>query len=76
MLCLIQSMGGGNQPLAAAFGWQGEGELSLARKLFSRHSLPAGKKSCFSGLKGIELQGVIILTGPKRPDFISGGIAV
>jgi hypothetical protein len=29
-----------HQPLAAAFGWQGEGELTLARKLFSRHSLP------------------------------------
>lgn len=29
-----------HQPLAAAFGWQGEGELTLARKIFSRHRLP------------------------------------
>jgi hypothetical protein len=29
-----------HQPLAAAFGWQGEGELTLARSIFSRHSLP------------------------------------
>jgi hypothetical protein len=29
-----------HQPLAAAFGWQGEGELTLARRIFSRHSLP------------------------------------
>ncbi len=29
-----------HQPLAAAFGWQGEGELPLARKIFSRHRLP------------------------------------
>ena len=29
-----------HQPLAAAFGWQGEGELTLARKIFARHRLP------------------------------------
>ena len=29
-----------HQPLAAAFGWQGEGELTLARKLLARQSLP------------------------------------
>ncbi|MEO5712074.1 MAG: hypothetical protein ABIT37_01175 [Luteolibacter sp.] len=29
-----------HKPLAAAFGWQGEGELTLARKLFARQSLP------------------------------------
>ena len=29
-----------HQPLAAAFGWQGEGELTLARKIFSRQALP------------------------------------
>ena len=29
-----------HQPLAAAFGWQGEGELTLARRIFARHSLP------------------------------------
>lgn len=29
-----------HQPLAAAFGWQGEGELTLARDLLSRHRLP------------------------------------
>jgi hypothetical protein len=29
-----------HQPLAAAFGWQGEGELTLARKIFARQSLP------------------------------------
>ena len=29
-----------HHPLAAAFGWQGEGELTLARKLFARQSLP------------------------------------
>jgi len=29
-----------HQPLAAAFGWNGEGELTLARRIFSRHCLP------------------------------------
>jgi hypothetical protein len=29
-----------HQPLAAAFGWQGEGELTLARKILARQSLP------------------------------------
>lgn len=29
-----------HQPLAAAFGWQGEGELTMARKIFARESLP------------------------------------
>jgi hypothetical protein len=29
-----------HQPLAAAFGWQGEGELTLARNIFSHHRLP------------------------------------
>lgn len=29
-----------HQPLAAAFGWQGEGELTLARKIMARHPLP------------------------------------
>jgi hypothetical protein len=29
-----------HQPLAAAFGWQGEGELTLARKILDRQSLP------------------------------------
>lgn len=28
-----------HQPLAAAFGWQGEGELTLVRKILARHSL-------------------------------------
>lgn len=31
-----------HQPLAAAFGWQGEGELTLARQIFSRQALPDG----------------------------------
>lgn len=29
-----------HQPLAAAFGWQGEGELTLARRIFGRQALP------------------------------------
>lgn len=29
-----------HQPLAAAFGWQGEGELTLARRILSRQALP------------------------------------
>ena len=29
-----------HQPLAAAFGWQGEGELTLARKILGRQALP------------------------------------
>lgn len=29
-----------NQPLAAEFGWQGEGELTLARNILARQSLP------------------------------------
>ena len=29
-----------HQPLAAAFGWQGEGEMTLARKLIGRQPLP------------------------------------
>lgn len=29
-----------HQPLAAAFGWQGEGELTLARKILARHPIP------------------------------------
>ena len=29
-----------HQPLGAAFGWQGEGELTLARRVFSGHPLP------------------------------------
>jgi hypothetical protein len=29
-----------HQPLAAAFGWKGEGELTLARKLLARQPLP------------------------------------
>lgn len=29
-----------HQPLAAAFGWQGEGELTLARRIFARGPLP------------------------------------
>ena len=29
-----------HQPLAAAFGWQGEGELTMARKIFARQALP------------------------------------
>jgi hypothetical protein len=29
-----------HQPLAAAFGWQGEGELTLARKVLARQLLP------------------------------------
>lgn len=29
-----------HQPLAAAFGWQGEGELTLTRKILARQSLP------------------------------------
>ena len=29
-----------HQPLAAAFGWQGEGELTMARRIFARESLP------------------------------------
>lgn len=29
-----------HQPLAAAFGWQGEGELTLARRIFARQALP------------------------------------
>ena len=29
-----------HQPLAAAFGWQGEGELTLVRKILARQSLP------------------------------------
>jgi hypothetical protein len=29
-----------HQPLAAAFGWQGEGELTLARRLLGRQALP------------------------------------
>lgn len=29
-----------HQPLAATFGWQGEGELTLARRLFARQALP------------------------------------
>lgn len=31
-----------HQPLAAAFGWQGEGELTLARRIFHRQALPDG----------------------------------
>jgi hypothetical protein len=29
-----------HQPLAAAFGWQGEGELTLARRILARQALP------------------------------------
>ncbi len=29
-----------HQPLGAAFGWQGEGELTLARKILSKCGLP------------------------------------
>lgn len=29
-----------HQPLAAAFGWQGEGELTLVRRILGRQSLP------------------------------------
>lgn len=31
---------GFHQPLGAAFGWQGEGELTLVRRLFARQPLP------------------------------------
>ena len=31
-----------HQPLAAALGWQGEGEITLARRLFTPQAIPAG----------------------------------
>ena len=40
LLCVVLVELGLHQPLAAAFGWQGEGELTLARRILARQALP------------------------------------
>lgn len=57
-----------HQPLAAAFGWRGEGELTLARRLFGGWRLPR-----LSLLLGDRLFGTPLLFWELRGELERGG---